>query len=114
MTVFAVPAVDSARGRQMTALLAAAHLAEHGLSEVACWEVTADGRLSVQARTPGSAAGELAAVHAWATFLGSDMHVREGLGGAVRVIAEATYRSAPVEVWITARLPEPTDPQGER
>lgn len=113
MTVLADPPVDSARGRQMTALLAAAHLAEHSLPEVAYWEVTADGRLRIQTRAAMSVAGDLAAIHAWATFLGADMQVHDGFRGATRLVVTATYRTASVEAWTTVHLPGLTATQGD-
>lgn len=112
MTVFAVPAVDSTRGRQMSALLAGAHLAEHDLPEIAYWDLNPEG-LKLQLAAAFSTAGDLAAVHAWAAFLAADMQVREGFAGTVRVYVTATYRTAPVEVWTTVRLPRLPDTQGE-
>lgn len=100
-SIIAQPHTDSARGEQLAALLAAAHLAEHAPTLVSRWDISASG-IKVQLSGGTTLDDIRAQVVEWAGLLGLEpdaITARAYQNGDRKLSVTAVYRGVPVEVW---------------
>lgn len=107
MTIIASPHTDSVRGMQLACALALSHALTHELPE-AYWVIHSTGSGMEGQISPdhGRPSTRIAAVEAWARFLGGPavQHHRYAGYVAVEMGGPVVYRDATVRIWTHVSL----------